>query len=172
MKCLSNYFACERARRVRQGGAYGLLAIFSVALLAGCESSRDVSSEPAFQRGFAVGQTYRLNVPAAIYSFNEGQPCELYRLDDPRIARFSSSIVQIVPAGSRFRVERLVHVVVNAPVQGESFVRVFVTVLNIAGTCSDSGLVTRLSNRQTTAIAGWWPTVIPLPDSDVMTLED
>ena len=165
------------ARRATARMILGLIPRFLplvfILILTGCETDRDVSMESQFRRGYIRGQIYRLKSDCGIYNFGSCQPCELYRLNDPMIGRFSSSMTDLIPRGSRFRVDRLVHVTISAPIQGESFVRVFVSVLDHPGACSDVGLVARISDRQVVIIApGGWPTVIGLPDPDYMVLEE
>ena len=110
-----------------------LLALFS---LPGCWASKttnDVSQDRRYLLGYMPGQVYRLRVPTPVTRYPGGsddcflETQEYVQAKHPPDVRFV--IVQVLPAGSRIRIDRLEHTRLAVRPIGfyESYVHVFVT---------------------------------------------
>ena len=141
-------------------------------LLSGCTSYHDVSRDPRFGGGYEPGHIYRLSSNGALYGFNSDEPCKLDLADTRTAAQYSAAdLVQTLPSGSLFKVERLVHVAISAPIQGESYVQVFVSVVGNPASCKEVVLGNSLSKWTATVAADGTPTMLPSPNPAYVRLE-
>jgi hypothetical protein len=149
--------------------------LFSGILFAivGCTSFQDVSNDPRYSIGYAPGQVYRLKANTSIVTYGSNvDTCQLEA--NNALAALADSkpvIVQKLSAGSHIRIDRLVHQVIRAPIQGESYVQVFVTPLEQACRCKTLQLGNSLSHYKLVNTPDAWPTMVGAPDPAMLTLE-
>ena len=131
-----------------------------IVLTSGCASSKDVSNDVRYHRGYVPGQIYVLKVDAAV--FRVGNPeCVLDPRDKSRSQAYRGvPIVQELAAGSGIRIDKLVHTTVCAPIQGESYVEVFVTPIGQPAKCHKLTLGSSLSHADVFRAPNTWPTII------------
>lgn len=150
-----------------------ILGIGCASGVGGCTSSQDVSNDPPYQVGYVPGQVYRLECKAAIIKPNsDPEHCGLDADDPPTISRYSdATVMAILPPGDRIRIDRLLHVTVTAPIQGESYVEVFITPLDHPCSCKSLRLGGSLSGAKVVHTPDGWPTMIESPKAAYLTLE-
>ena len=78
--------------------------------------------------------------------------------------------MQELAAGSGIRIDRLVHTTVSAPVQGESYVEVFVTPTDQPPGCDRIRLGNGLSQAKVFRAPNTWPTILLSPDPEKLSL--
>jgi hypothetical protein len=137
----------------------------------GCTSSKDVSKDVRYHRGFVPGQIYVLKVDAAV--FRVGNPeCVLDPADESQSQAYRGvPVAQQLPAGSRIHIDKLVHTTVSAPIQGESYVEVFVTPLDQPPGCNRIRLGYGLSQSKVFRAPNTWPTILLSPDPAKLSLD-
>ena len=146
-----------------------LAACLGLAMLTGCASSQDVTNDRRYPTAYRAGEIYETRVGAVVR--NAGDTCMLYPVDDPpNTAELAEPIVQSLPPGTRIRLERLVHTIVRAPIQGESYVEVFVTIVGQSSGCERIRIGNGWSTWAVFTAPNGWPTVIGSPDPGRLTV--
>jgi len=141
-----------------------------VLLTGGCASSKDVSNDVRYHGGYVPGQIYDLKVDAAVYRVNDAE-CFLEPRDESRSPAYrGAAVVQELAAGSGIRIDKLVHTTISAPVQGESYVEVFVTPTDQSPGCDRIRLGNGLSRAKVFRAPNTWPTILPTPDPAKLSL--
>jgi hypothetical protein len=142
-----------------------------IILTGGCASSKDVSNDVRYHRGYVPGQTYVLKVDAAVFRVDDAE-CVLDPADESRSQAYRGvPVVQRLAAGSRIRIDKLVHTTVAAPIQGESYVEVFVTPVDQQPRCKRLTLGSGLSQSKVFRAPNTWPTIILSPNADKLSLD-
>jgi hypothetical protein len=154
----------RRGGDARRGRGWVGVLIGLIIATGGCASSKDVSNDVRYHRGYVPGQIYVLRVDAAV--FRVGNPeCILDPADESRSQAYRGvPVVQQLAAGSRIRIDKLVHTTVTAPIQGESYVEVFVTPVDQPAKCNRLRLGSGLSRPHVFRAPNTWPTIILSPD--------
>lgn len=141
--------------------------------LAGCANVRDISGNQVLPGGYAPGQTYVSNVELAI--LETGAPIAGFCLDRNRRGisddHHGQPVLQVLPPGTRIRIDKILHVIVHAPIQGESWTTIVVstiaarhyTPLLLSGGNS-------LSSWKIAIMSGW-DTAYQEPNPRILTLE-
>lgn len=147
--------------------AFAMPVVLAILLLAsGCETIRDASRDPqATAVGYAPGQLYAATIAVAVLGdgANRGEMPLLDRDDDSLNIRYPGrAVVRVLPPGTLFRVERIDHVILQAPVQGESFTEVVVSCPAVATPLRLGGR-NRLSRWVAVRSVGGWPTLVQRP---------
>lgn len=149
--------------------AFAMPALIAMFLLAsGCETIRDASRDPQVTAvGYAPGQLYAATIVVAVLGdgANPGAMPLLDRNDDSLNIRYPGrAVVRVLSPGTLFRVERIDHVIIQAPVQGESFTEVIVSCPAVA-TPLRIGAGNQLSRWAAVRSVGGWPTLVQRPGS-------
>ncbi|HEX5243402.1 MAG TPA: hypothetical protein VFW23_09105 [Tepidisphaeraceae bacterium] len=154
---------------------YNAAAIGTMILLlplVGCTSLTDVSNDSRYQFGFRPGQVYRLNSAAELLQF--GKNDSDWVLHAPGAESTTAGVVVrgTLPAGSRLRIDRLVHETIAAPVQGESHVLVYATLLDPPWVGRQIEIGWSMCHTVFFQAPDGWPTVAGRPDSAYLAIED
>jgi hypothetical protein len=109
--------------------------MFAASILQGCATYQDVSGDPLLRGGYVPGEIYVAKVEIAIVKATG--PVDGFCLDrygENTSARYHGEpVVQILPIGAAVRVDKIIHVIEHAPIQGESFTVVLMTALDDIG---------------------------------------
>ena len=139
--------------------------------MSGCITSTDVSRDPRYHIGYTPGQVYVLKSGATVFRDDAGT-CTIDLQDKSRTYEGTGmSVMQVLPAGSRIRIDKLLHTIERAPIQGESYIETIVTPLDRTYACKSVRLGNGLSRWTVFQATNGWPTMIGSPDPISLQLE-
>jgi len=150
--------------------------LLSLALLniAGCATVKDVSTDRVLCGGYAPNQLYISKVEIAV--IDAGGPVDGFCLDrnGPDISALyhGQPVLQVLPIGTKLRIVKVLHVIVRAPANGESYTVVVVST-GATNTAYQPLLMMggSLSICEVVKVKYGWNTIIQKPDPQLITAE-